>query len=86
LTVNLQLAVLAGLAIALSTSPVGAQIEQPGSRTETLTLLFWWPDSSVPAARAGNREAAEVRANGVSSQNLVASEAIWEFFAAHARR
>jgi polyhydroxybutyrate depolymerase len=41
-----------------------------------------WP----PFKFAGNREAAEVRDNGVSSQNLVASEAIWEFFEAHARR
>jgi len=41
-----------------------------------------WP----PFQFAGNREAAEVRDNGVSSQNLVASEAIWEFFVTHARR
>jgi polyhydroxybutyrate depolymerase len=41
-----------------------------------------WP----PFQFASLREAAEVRDNGVSSQNLVASEVIWEFFAAHARR
>ena len=41
-----------------------------------------WP----PHSYEGGQEAAALRQNGVSSRNINASEVIWAFFAAHARR
>jgi polyhydroxybutyrate depolymerase len=42
-----------------------------------------WPP---PHPGEGMSEAAALRENGVSSQNIHASEVIWDFFAVHARR
>ena len=41
-----------------------------------------WP----PHHEEGPREALAQRENGASTQNINASEVIWAFFAAHARR